>query len=340
MLPCGVMALPRRLASLCAGVFCVATMTWSAAALADDVAIAEKLFLEGRRLMEEGQYATACEKFKAAHDLDQAATGTLLNLALCHEQIKRNATAWAEFRQVVAESAGRREDRVTMARAHEAKIFPLLSFVTVEVPAAARVAGMRVELDKSRPIVEASWGVELPIDPGKHVIEVSAPGKVARSIDVEIGDVGDRKKVEIPVLADAASESAASPPPASTSSGGSQRTVGYVLGGVGIAALSAGAIFGVLAMSRSSDADDAASACPNDRCPTEAARSRAVDAIDQANTYANVANITVGAGAAMIIAGIVLVVTSKPESAASSLPAMFRVTSRSNGGAFTFGRTW
>ena len=44
-----------------------------AIARADDVAIAEKLFLEGKRLMEEGKTAAACDKFKAAHDLDKAA---------------------------------------------------------------------------------------------------------------------------------------------------------------------------------------------------------------------------------------------------------------------------
>jgi hypothetical protein len=337
-------------------------MASTAAARADDIAIAEKLFLEGRKLMDEGKYESACQKFEAAHGLDKMATGTLLNLALCHEQIKRNATAWAEFRQVVAESLGRREDRVTMARTHEAKLAPLLSYVVIDVSAPARVSGMRIDMDRNRPIPEASWGVELPIDPGKHVFEVSAPGKTSRTIEVDVGEVGDRKKVEVPTLANAPTDAGPAPGtrPSTESSSSTQRTVGYVLGGVGIAALSAGAIFGGLAMSRNEDADDAARACPNDRCPTEAARSRAVDAIDDATTYANVANVTVGAGLAMIVGGIILVVTAKPDTAASALdkthsstsaigktrssasalPAMFRMAGRAGGATFSLGGSW
>src|SRR6476646_2818243 len=103
----------------------VAALFAAQAALAQggSPSIAEQLFLEGKALMQQQQYELACEKLQASHDLDTTATGTLLNLALCHEQINRTASAWAEFRQVEAESTGRREDRVTLAREHETKLF-------------------------------------------------------------------------------------------------------------------------------------------------------------------------------------------------------------------------
>jgi hypothetical protein len=335
-------ARPTRFARLTAVAACalaVMTVTLSAQA---DVAIAEKLFLEGKRLMDEGSYPAACEKFQAAHDLDSTATGTLLNLALCHEQIKRNATAWAEFRQVIAESTGRREDRVTMARAHEAKLFPLLSFLTIRVPEASRAPGIKVDLDKTRPIAEASWGVELPVDPGKHVVDVSAPGKVGRSLPVVVAETADRQTVEVAPLADAPRSSNAAPgiKRPGPEPIGAQRTVGYVLGGVGIVALSAGAIFGGIAMSRNDDAEAAVRGCPGNVCPDEGARTRAQGAIDDATTYANAANITVGVGLALIVASVVLVVTAKSEAPTTASLFKTKLMRHENGATFAFGSRW
>src|SRR5262245_39899208 len=58
------------------------------------VSLAEQLFVEGRTLMKQGEYAQACEKFKASYALDLTAYGTLYNLALCHEQTDKPASAW------------------------------------------------------------------------------------------------------------------------------------------------------------------------------------------------------------------------------------------------------
>ena len=49
-----------------------------------DVATAEALFREGKRLMEQKSFAAACPKLKESFAQDEA-TGTLLALALCHQ---------------------------------------------------------------------------------------------------------------------------------------------------------------------------------------------------------------------------------------------------------------
>src|SRR4051812_24565538 len=56
----------------------------------------QALFDEGRRLLEAGNYVEACAKLDESYRLD-AAAGTLLNLALCHEQQGRSASAWFEY---------------------------------------------------------------------------------------------------------------------------------------------------------------------------------------------------------------------------------------------------
>ncbi|MBA3393318.1 MAG: tetratricopeptide repeat protein [Deltaproteobacteria bacterium] len=57
------------------------------------------LFVEGRRLMGAGKPAEACTQFAAAHAEDPKATGTMLNLGLCNEQIGKVATAATWFRK-------------------------------------------------------------------------------------------------------------------------------------------------------------------------------------------------------------------------------------------------
>src|ERR1700744_6120074 len=109
-----------------------ALVLWTSAASANDP-VAEQLFVEAKGLMQQGKTEEACAKFRASYKLDGTATGTLLNLALCHEQLGKNASAWSEFREVAGESAGRRQDRVDIAKEHAAKLEPLLAHVKFSV---------------------------------------------------------------------------------------------------------------------------------------------------------------------------------------------------------------
>jgi hypothetical protein len=277
--------------------------------------IAEQLFVEGKALMQEQKYERACEKLQASHDLDHTATGTLLNLALCHEIVGKSATAWTEFRQVAAESAVRREDRVKLAREHEAKLFPILSRIRIFVPPDTRVSGLSVRLDNGPPIAAASWGTELPIDPGKHTLEASAPGKLPRVVDFVVGKVSDRQTVAVEPLADAPVEPA-SPEDAQAALERerlaglrSQRIVGFTLGGVGLAAAGVGLAFGLVASSKNKDVGNA---CPNDFCPDGDAKSRAESSLSSARTFATLSNVTTGMGALLVVSGIVLVLTAQP----------------------------
>ncbi len=276
--------------------------------------IAEQLFLEGKALMQDKQYERACEKLQASHDLDTTATGTLLNLALCHEQINRPATAWAELRQVEAESAGRREDRVTLAREHETKLFPILSRIRIFVPPDVQVEGLALRLDGGKPIAAASWGIALPIDPGKHVLEATAPGKLPRRIELVVKDVSDRQTIGIEALDDApvdpAAQSAADREHLAALRG--RRVVGYTLGGVGIVAVGVGLTFGLLAANKNKAAERP---CPSDLCQTSDDRTQAESSLSSAKTFATLSNISVGVGALLVVSGVVLVLSGRPSKA-------------------------
>lgn len=271
----------------------------------------ETLFLEGKRLMQAGRTEEACEKFKASHDGDKTATGTLLNLALCNEQRGRTASAWAEFRQVAAESAAaHREDRVSLAREHEAKLFPRLSYVAVNVRNDARMSGMRIVLDEEKDITEPMWQTKLPIDPGEHTVVVDAPGRIPKSYRFTVKDTADVQSVDVlPLVV------APAPEPARPATGGSpgRRAAGYAIGAVGLAAVGTGAVFGVLAMNKDGEIRKA---CGDGyQCPSTAYGANK-DKERDVQTFARVSDVAIGAGAILVIAGAVLVYTGRDRPAA------------------------
>jgi hypothetical protein len=290
-------------ASLLAGAW-----LWQGHARADGASGAsEQLFLDGRKLMAEGKTSEACAKFKASHEADKTATGTLLNLALCNEALGKTASAWAEFRQVAAESeTAHRADRVALAREHEARLLAKLSYFTIHVRDDARAAALHIVVDGEREITPPMWDTRLPIDPGPHTVAVDAPGRVPASYPLTVSDAADSRAVDIlPLAVDAVKDSDAKP--VMIGSPG-RRTAGYVIIGVGIAAIGVGATFGAIALAKSGAVSDA---CPNDRCPTADVRAAEKAHVDDAHSAALVADIALSAGAVIAIAGAVLAYTGR-----------------------------
>src|SRR5690606_38490038 len=117
-----------------------------ALAQGNNVALAESLFQQGRELLVQGKTAEACPKFAESHRIEPA-TGTLLGLAMCHEQEGKLATAWAEYTEVAA--AARRdgqEDRVQFAENKAKELGERLSTLTIQVPEqVATIDGLEVK---------------------------------------------------------------------------------------------------------------------------------------------------------------------------------------------------
>src|SRR5262249_41089849 len=91
------------------------------------------------------------------------------------------------------------------------------------------------------------------------------------------------------------------PPPS-----GTPRTIGFVLGGVGVVGLGVGIATGVVASSKASSAKTDPTLCANKEC-SSAGR----DAIKSAGTMATVSTIGFIGGGVALAAGAVLVLTSK-----------------------------
>ncbi|HTB74135.1 MAG TPA: hypothetical protein VK762_12875 [Polyangiaceae bacterium] len=292
---------------------CVALCVAASAAHADDAgAQAQVLFDEGKRLMDAADYPAACPKLAESQRLDPG-NGTLARLATCHEKQGKTATAWSEFAELVtsAQRAGQ-ADRERFARQRIAALEPRLSRLTVIVPAdVATTAGLVVQRDAIA-VGVAAWGVGIPVDPGDHVIEASAPGKQAWSSHVTIGAANDAQQVTLPALVSvevqappiAAGQPVAVPPStgaANPESGArsSQKTWGLVVGAVGIVGLGVGSYFGIQALSGSSQAKQA---CPDPACPTASA----IQQNDDARSDARIADVGFAVGAGALVAGSLL----------------------------------
>lgn len=257
----------------------------------DNRAVAEMLFFTGRGLMEAKRYREACVKFAESYRLDPAA-GTLLNLAVCHEQEGKIASAWGEFRQSLADAKRmKREDREQLAQERIAAIEPELPFLTLVVPPNARVAGLDVRRNGVR-INSAAWDTELPVDPGTVTIVTSAPGYKPRTQTIAVERKQHATLTIVPL--DPAPVDASALPYWTP-----RKRVGALLLGVGVAGVGVGTWAGVTAINDRKDSDNQ---CPvfdgERRCTTGG-----VDAMSKAKTASWISDIAFGVGAASLLVG-------------------------------------
>lgn len=157
---------------------------------------AEASFQEGRRLMAAGNTAEACTRFAESYALE-ASSGTLLNLALCHETEGQTATAWGEYRAAarLARAQGK-EDRATTADTKATALESRLSRLTVV--AATSLPGLQVARDDGS-LGGHDLDLAVPVDPGVHRVRASAPGRRAWTTTLEIKE-GEQRTLEIPTL--------------------------------------------------------------------------------------------------------------------------------------------
>jgi hypothetical protein len=237
----------------------VATFTAATAARADSasVARAQGLFDEAIALMAAGKSAEACPKLEESDRLDPG-MGTEYRLAECYESAGKITSAWTVFR-AVADAAQRegKGERAAVAIRRAADLAPRLPMVLVEVRDASSPPGLQVLRDgKSIPAAELNH--KFPVDPGEHLISAKAPGRIgwARSISapertttvVIIPALGDGSSPSSPVSMLTA-EPTPLPPPA-TEGLSTPRIAALAAGGVGVAGLVVGTVFGLHAGSQ------------------------------------------------------------------------------------------
>ena len=291
-----------------------------------DAAASEALFREGRRLMKAGDYESACPKLEESLRLDPA-LGTLFNLASCEEQLGRWATAWQHWRQAADQLPSEDKRRAT-AVARATALEKMLPRLTISL-----AAGAPPETEIQRNGVRfgtASLGLAIPVNPGRHVVTASAPGRETREFVVTMAAKEVRNLVVEPggprsgppAVAAVAAEAVpnarmATPEPATvapdssgvgtgalaTDAAAGRDTWGYVLLAGGAAALGAGGFFATKALAAR---DDAKAACPAGQ---GVCRVEGKDALDRDKRFSLLTDVGLGAGLLLAGAGLYLLFT-------------------------------
>lgn len=270
-------------------------------------AAAEALFERAQKLIDGGQIAEACEKLAASQELDPR-LGTQLHLADCYDRAGRTASAWALFREVQERSRRAEQlDREQIARERAGVLEAKLSRLELRVAATREEPGLTLALAGS-PVPKASWNVPLPVDPGSVVVEARAPGKKPWATRITIQPGPAIQIIELPklvTLAVAPPAPAAAPARTEPRSGSAQRTLGWLTGGLGLAALVAGGVLGYRAYSldKSSKVE-----CREDE--PNACTPRGAALREQASGAAQLSTITAASGALLAVGGLTLVMAA------------------------------
>jgi hypothetical protein len=317
-----------------ASVLCVLGST--ATAWADGAELtATALFDEGRKLMAQNKYADACPKFAESQRLAPSG-GTLINLAECYERAGQTASAWGAWKDVAARAnAAGKLDVEQNAISRATALEPSLAKLTVGVTIESDVPGLTVKRD-GLTVGHAEFGLAIPVDPGEHVVEATAPGKKPWSAQVQVAAKQTDARVTVllvndehaappgtapttpttPGAAPQQGAAPASPAPEAPSDGSTQRTIGWVTLGVGGAGVIVGSIFGASALGKSNQAKN--EGCSGKTCPTSQGVSDTKSAIDAGNA----STIAFVVGGVLAAAGVVVVLTAPSGSHVHVAPAV------------------
>jgi tetratricopeptide (TPR) repeat protein len=249
-------------------------------AFADDAGVkrADALFQEGRTAVREGNWERGCPKFEESLRLDPA-PGTRINLGECEERTGHLVAALELYEQASRELP--QDDRRLPLAKQRAQA------ADARIPRLVVPANVHVRIDDDTAVKTG----ELRLDPGHHTVVVIADGR-ERTTVVTLAEK-ERRTVEPEVSPAIGAPAAAS----------STRVIGYAVGGVGLAALATGLVFGGLVLH---DKNVIEASCDK----SNACLQEGLDAKSEGKTFSAVSTVAVGVGLVALAVGIYLVVSS------------------------------
>src|SRR5262249_15853801 len=190
---------------------------------------------------------------------------------------------------------------------------------------------------------DALWNTAIPVDPGSHTVEASAPGKKPWSTTLNVAEGPRQESVVVPALEDApipveiAPAPVSAPPPEPPHTANTQKTLGWVLMGVGSAGLITG---GVLALLARGDNNDANAECRPD--VVRLCNPAGVKLGESAHSKATWAGVTAGVGLVALGAGVTLLLIAPSASSQAGSTGM-KLAARldaDGGGQLSLSHAW
>ncbi len=303
---------------------------------AADKTSARDFMREGKELRAKDDHAGALKKFQAAYAL---VPSPITGFAVAQEQVALGQLV--EARETLGDvqrmplKPTETEDGKKARQDADALLADLVARVPVlEISLQGAQGPVKLAVDgKEVPAVAASEG--LRVNPGTHGILAKVAGAPDQTASVDVKE-GERKKIVLTFPPSAASSeppksvtakpaapgpSEPTPPvaeaPKTAGDGkpdGTMRTIGLVVGGVGIAALGTGLVLGLAARSKYEDAKSA-------RC-APVCDAEGKTETDDARSLGNVGTVVFVVGAVLTIGGATLWLTAKPTEGTPAVTAV------------------
>jgi tetratricopeptide (TPR) repeat protein len=249
---------------------------------------ADQLFAEAKEL-ESSNLREACDKYTESLHYNPAAIGILLNVALCNEKLGRVASAVARFTEARdnARELGLPE-HWRAAEDHLAVLQPKVPHLAIRLT--QRLPETKVLVDNH--VVAPDALGDIAIDPGEHVVVVSAPDRLPHRATLVIAPA-ERKAIVIPALARSVTI---------TSSWRRIGQISTVTGGVAFGTSIGLALYGRHLHQKQFDQGH----CQPNHSGGDSCDPIGQPANDRAQAYGNVATVVGGVGFAVAVAGAVL----------------------------------
>jgi hypothetical protein len=307
-----------RLLALACLLACVVCSSLSSA----QTSASDEPFQKGRDAAKRGDYATACAFFSESYALD-ASAGTLFNLAHCQEQLRRVATAWTQYQELV-KRLNTDDPRLPLIQERIRALEPRLSRVTLAL-AESTPRDVDVSLDGKK-VEPDALGAPIVIDPGDHVVEVAALDRVTKRYTFIIAEsetktlelaAGEMRPPESPKKVEPAPRPAPvrAPPPTAEPEQDLdwQRISGWTLVGLGGAGLLTSGVAALMVLDHKATVKDE---CDDVGDGTLKCSPDGKQAADDGKVWGTVGTVAFILGAASLGAGSYLVLTADPGSEA------------------------
>ncbi|WP_437726876.1 PEGA domain-containing protein [Sorangium sp. So ce861] len=314
MTPRRTRALAGPLALLVAAAGLLAAPAPAAAQSAADVAVAREIFIEGSEFAKQGRWEEARERYERSLAIKRAPI-TLYSLGVAQQQTGQLVEALESFRAFLVEpSAPATKEYEKLARQAVQELERHVAGLDLRFSPEG-VAGVVVKIDGVE-VPAAALDRPRPVNPGNHVVTVSAPGyrEARRSVAAA---PGSRVVVMLTLERDAPSPGASTPgasagprapsaialpggalpggaPPRAAPDAATVRVLPIALLAGGLTTVAAGVAIGLLGVASASDA------------PT-----RDGDAADAARAQALAGDIVAGAGLLAAGAGVLVLVLDR-----------------------------
>src|SRR6202008_1069110 len=116
----------------------------------------------------------------------------------------KTTSAWTTFKAAAAAArSAKQEERGQVARERAAALEARLSRIVLNAPPYAASTIQEVTRD-GRPVSRASWGIAVPVDPGRHVLAAVGVKGGRWTQEVNVAE-GETATVEVPIVGEQAS---------------------------------------------------------------------------------------------------------------------------------------